>query len=298
MPPTMQLARTVSPQRQRLFRRAGRLVNQMLFYLFAALFVVFCLAPFVWVAITSLKIPSELYRNPPALLPIPLNVNYYFMTFQGRPFLQNILNSASIAGASTLFALTIGSLAAYALARLRFRGKRIILTMILMVSMFPGIAIVAPLYLWFSKLKLINTNPALVLPYVTFSLPLCIWTLTAFFQELPVELEEAAKVDGATPLQAFWHVIAPLAAPGIFTCAILVFIHAWNEFLFARTFMNREGSYTITVALQMFQGMGEELMPWGQISAASMIVTIPLVLLVLLFQQRIVSGLTAGAVKG
>jgi multiple sugar transport system permease protein len=195
-------------------------------------------------------------------------------------------------------ALVVGSLAGYALARLRFKGKRVILTMVLGVSMFPGIAIVAPLYLWFSNLRIINTYAALVLPYVTFSLPLCIWTLTAFFQELPLDLEDAGKVDGATPLQTFLRIIVPLAAPGIFTCAILVFIYAWNEFLFARTFMNRETSYTITVALQMFQGMGEEQIPWGQISAASVIVTLPLVLVVLLFQKRIVSGLTSGAIKG
>ncbi len=156
----------------------------------------------------------------------------------------------------------------------------------------------APLYLWFSNLRIINTYAALVLPYVTFSLPLCIWTLTAFFQELPLDLEDAGKVDGATPLQTFLRIIVPLAAPGIFTCAILIFIYAWNEFLFARTFMNRETSYTITVALQMFQGMGEEQIPWGQISAASVIVTLPLVLVVLLFQKRIVSGLTSGAIKG
>ncbi len=291
-------ALTIPQSRSKMLKRVGKGVNRALFYACMTLFVVFCLAPFAWLVITSLKVPRDLYVNPPALLPIPIYIYNYFTAFQGRPFAQNILNSAIVAGTSTLVSLAIGSLAAYALARLHFRGKQIILTMVLAVSMFPGIAIVSPLYLWFSNLKLINTNTALIFPYVTFSLPLCIWTLTAFFQELPLELEEAAKVDGATPLQAFLRVIVPLAAPGVFTCAILVFIYAWNEFLFARTFMSREGSYTVTVALQMFQGMGEEFLPWGQITAASVIVTLPLVLIVLLFQQRIISGLTAGAIKG
>jgi multiple sugar transport system permease protein len=282
----------------RFLRRLDRIINHVLFYFFVAFFVAFCLAPFLWLLDTSLKVTGQMYTNPPVLWPDPVYLEHYFKTFQGRPFAQNILNSAIVAGSSTVVALTVGSLAAYALARLRFRGKQIILTMVLAVSMFPGIAIVAPLYLWLSNLGLINTRPALVLPYVTFSLPLCIWILTAFFQELPPELEEAAKVDGAGPLQAFLRVIVPLAAPGVFTCAILVFIYAWNEFLFARTFMSREESYTVTVALQMFQGMGEESLPWGQITAASVIVTLPLVLMVLLFQQRIISGLTAGGVKG
>lgn len=288
---------TVHPA-ARLYRLHRRQLGNILFGALAAAFVVFALAPFLWLAICSLKTPEALRSNPPSLWPKPLHVAHYIEAFVGRPFAWNIYNSAVVAGSSMLVSLAIGSLAAYALGRLRFPGKKIILTMVLAVSMFPGISIVAPLYLWFSNLGIINTKLALVLPYVTFSLPLCIWTLTAFFQELPFELEEAAKVDGATPMQTFLKVIVPLAAPGVFTCAILVFIYAWNEFLFARTFMNREISYTITVALQMFQGMGEEMMPWGQISAASIIVSVPLVLVVLLFQRRIVSGLTAGGVKG
>ena len=282
----------------RLYKKHRSNLGAVLFTLLAAVFVVFALAPFLWLAISSLKTPQTLYSNPPTLWPKPVFIKHYLETFQGRPFAWNIYNSAIVAGSSMLVSLAIGSLAAYALGRLRFPGKKLILTMLLAVSMFPGISIVAPLYLWFSNFGIINTKLALVLPYVTFSLPLCIWTLTAFFQELPFELEEAAKVDGATPMQTFTKVIVPLAAPGVFTCAILVFIYAWNEFLFARTFMNREISYTITVALQMFQGMGEEMMPWGQISAASIIVSVPLVLIVLLFQRRIVSGLTSGGVKG
>lgn len=273
-------------------------VGRYLFILAAVLFVAFALAPFIWLVITSLKTTGALYQNPPALLPHPFYFAQYPAAFKGRPFALNILNSAFVAGSSMILALIVGSLAAYALGRLRFPGKRVILTMVLAVSMFPGVAIVAPLYLWFAGWGIINTKLSLILPYVTFTLPLSIWTLTAFFQDLPAELEEAARVDGASPLETFLKVIVPLAMPGVATCAILIFIYSWNEFLFARTFLNREASYTITVALQMFQGVGEELMPWGQISAASVIVSLPLVAIVLVFQRRIVTGLTAGSVKG
>ncbi len=277
---------------------AGAIGRRVGFYLFVAAFVAFCLAPFVWLAITSLKLPTDLYLIPPKLLPIPLDASNYVTIWQGRPFLQNILNSVVVASSATAISLLVGSLCAYALARLRFWGKDLILTMVLAVSMFPGIAIVSPLYLFFANLGIINTQPSLILPYVTFTLPLCIWLLTAFFRDLPFELEEAAKVDGASPLQAFWKVIVPLAAPGVFTAAILVFIYAWNEFLFARTFMNRAESYTVPPAISLFEGTGTFVIPWGQITAASVVVTLPLIVLVLVFQRRIIAGLTAGAIKG
>jgi multiple sugar transport system permease protein len=263
-----------------------------------ALLLAFCLAPFVWLLDTSLKAADDLYRIPPKLLPVPADFRNYLTIWQGRPFLQNVINSGVIASAATAISLLIGSLCAYALARLRFRGKNMILATILAVSMFPGIAIVSPLYLFFSQLELINSKLALVFPYVTFTLPLCVWLLTAFFRELPADLEEAALVDGATPLVAFRKVIVPLAAPGVFTAAILIFIFAWNEFLFARTFMNSAGSYTVPPAISMFEGTGTFVIPWGQITAASVVVTLPLVVLVLVFQRRIISGLTGGAIKG
>lgn len=268
------------------------------FYLFVTLFVVACLAPFAWLVITSLKTPDELYRIPPRLLPVPVDTSNYVTIWEGRPFLQNILNSAIVASLATTISLMVGSFCAYALARLKFAGKSLILAMVLAVSMFPGIAIVSPLYLFFAQLGLINNKASLILPYVTFTLPLCIWLLTAFFRDLPFELEESAKVDGATPIQAFWLVIVPLAAPGVFTAAILIFIFAWNEFLFARTFMNHTAAYTVPPAISLFEGMGTFVIPWGQITAASVVVTIPLIVLVLLFQRRIIAGLTAGAIKG
>ncbi len=263
-----------------------------------ALLLAFCLAPFLWLLDTSLKTADDLYRIPPKLLPVPADFRNYVTIWQGRPFLQNVINSAVVASAATAVSLLVGSLCAYALARLRFLGKDVILATVLAVSMFPGIAIVSPLYLFFSRLELVNSKLALIFPYVTFTLPLCVWLLTAFFRELPGDLEEAALVDGATPLQAFRKVIVPLAAPGVFTAAILIFIFAWNEFLFARTFMNSAASYTVPPAISMFEGTGTFVIPWGQITAASAVVTLPLVALVLLFQRRIISGLTAGAIKG
>jgi len=276
----------------------SRLWSSLVHPLVIALLLAFCLGPFVWLLETSLKTADDLYRIPPKLLSVPADFRNYLTIWQGRPFLQNVINSAVIASAATTISLLIGSLCAYALARLRFRGKNMILAMVLAVAMFPGIAIVSPLYLFFARLQLINSKLALIFPYVTFTLPLCVWLLTAFFRELPADLEEAALVDGATPLQAFRKVIVPLAAPGVFTAAILIFIFAWNEFLFARTFMNSAESYTVPPAISMFEGTGTFEIPWGQITAASAVVTLPLVALVLVFQRRIISGLTAGAIKG
>jgi multiple sugar transport system permease protein len=189
-------------------------------------------------------------------------------------------------------------MAAYVLGRLRFRGRKVLLGIVLMVSMFPGIAVIGPLYLLFSNLKLVNQLPSLLLPYITFNLPLTIWLLAAFFRGLPGELEEAAEVDGAHPFTAFYRVMLPLAVPGIVTAGILVFINAWNDFLFARTFTSRDSTFTAPVAISQFTGLSDTNEPWGQISAGAVILTIPLVILVLVFQRRIISGLTNGAIKG
>jgi multiple sugar transport system permease protein len=195
--------------------------------------------------------------------------------------------------------LVIGSLCAYAIARLNFPFKNLLLTLVLAIAIFPGIAIIGPLFRQFNAWGLTNNYLALILPNVTFTLPICIWILTAFFSELPSELEESARVDGATRMQAFLKILVPLSAPGVFTAAILLFIQAWNEFLFARTFMSQPTRLTATVAIAQFEGADQAAQyPWGQITAASIVITLPLVILVLLFQRRIISGLTAGAVKG
>lgn len=269
---------------------------QFTFYLAVALFVGISLFPFLWQISTSLKGPEQIFKMPPEWIPSRFYFENYKAVFAGRPFHRNLLNSFVTAGSTTAFSVFVASFCAYALARLKFRFKGLILSLVLSVSMFPAIAIISPLFLFMKEMHLINTYMALILPYTTFSMPLSIWNLTSFFREIPFELEEAAKVDGCTPFQAFRQVIIPLAAPGLFTTAILVFISAWNEFLFALTFTTNDAARTVPVAIAMFPGLHE--IPWAEIAAASVVVTLPLVALVLLFQRRIIAGLTSGAVKG
>jgi multiple sugar transport system permease protein len=267
-----------------------------LLYLLVAFVLVLMLFPFYWILVTSLKTPGEIFSFPPSLFPGGFNWSNYLSVFTRQPFHIYLKNSFIVAGLTTLVCLMLGSLAAYALARLRFKGKGLILSIVLAVSMFPPIAIVSPLFLMLKSFHLLNTYPALIFPYTTFAMPLTIWILTSFFKQLPAELEEAARVDGCTPMVTFSRILLPLAAPGVFTCAILVFISAWNEFLFALTFTTSNLMRTVPVGITMYPGEFE--MPWGTIFAAAALVTIPLIALVLLFQRRIVSGLTAGAVKG
>lgn len=261
--------------------------------------VLYCTLPFLWTAITSLKSLTDIYASPPSYLPQSIVVENWQEVLTLTRFTRSLLNSAIVASSATLISLFIGSFCAYALARLRFPGKNVVLAVVLAVAMFPGIAILSPLYLLFRDWNLINTRLSLILPYVTFTLPICIWTLTAFFRDLPVELEEAARVDGCTRWQVYRQIVVPLAAPGVFTTAILLFIAAWNEFLFARTFISDQALYTAPVAVAQFEGADiAAATPWGEISAAAIATTLPLVLLVLIFQRRIISGLTAGAIKG
>jgi multiple sugar transport system permease protein len=253
------------------------------------------LAPFLWQVVTSVKPDADLTRLPP-LLPREPTLAHYRAVFTGTPFLRVIANSAFVATCATLLSLAIGSLAAFGLARLRVRFKSLILLFVLSASMFPPIATVSPLYLVIRALGLRDTVWALIMTYTTFTLPLTIWALTNFFRGIPDEIYRASLVDGCTPFQSFVRVMLPLAAPGIVTTGILAFIFSWNEFLFALTFTATDASRTIPVAIALFPGLHE--VPWGDIAAASVVVTIPLVLLVFLFQRRIVEGLTAGAVKG
>jgi multiple sugar transport system permease protein len=253
------------------------------------------LAPFLWQVVTSIKTDAELTSLPP-LLPTEPTLAHYRAVFTGTPFLRIIGNSALVATCATLLSLSIGSLAAFGLARLRVRFKGLILLFVLSASMFPPIATVSPLYLIIRTLGLRDTVWALIMTYTTFTLPLTIWVLTNFFRGIPDEIYRASLVDGCTPFQSFVRVMLPLAAPGIVTTGILAFIFSWNEFLFALTFTATDASRTIPVAIALFPGLHE--VPWGDIAAASVVVTIPLVLLVFLFQRRIVEGLTAGAVKG
>jgi multiple sugar transport system permease protein len=280
-------------------RARTKLYGSIGFYTFVVAFVVFCLAPFVWTLLTSFKGPTTIYDVPISYLPNPVDLVNYRQIFELDRFRWALLNSVIVASSATAISLLIGSLCAYAIARLDFPFKNFLLELVQAISMIPGIAIIGPLFRQFNAWGLTNNYLALILPNVTFTLPICIWTLTAFFSDLPIELEESARVDGCTRMQAFYKIVVPLAAPGVFTAAILLFIQAWNEFLFARTFMSQPNRLTATVAIAQFEGADMAAQyPWGQITAASIIITLPLVVLVLLFQRRIISGLTAGAVKG
>ncbi|ADL08480.1 carbohydrate ABC transporter permease [Thermosediminibacter oceani] len=272
------------------------LLNQILFCTFVILFLLYILFPFLWQFMTSIKPPEQLFSIPPRWIPDRIFTGYYLSVFTKRPFLVYLKNSLIVASATTFLSLFVSSFAAYAIARLKFRGKALILALVLSVSMFPGISIISPLFLFLKKINLLNTHLGLILTYTTFTIPLSLWILTSFFREIPFELEESAKVDGATPMQAFLKIIFPLAAPGMFTTAILTFIAAWNEFLFALVFNTKDLMRTVPVGIAMFPG--EHELPWGDIAAASVVVTVPLIVMVLIFQKRIISGLTAGAVKG
>jgi multiple sugar transport system permease protein len=254
------------------------------------------LFPFIWQLITSLKTPQQLYKMPPDWLPEQVYLNNYVTTFVNYPFLRYIVNSIIVAGITTVFCIAVASFAAYATARLQLTGRKFILMIVLTVSMFPAIAIISPLYIMMKNVGMLNTYVALIVPYTTFALPLSIWNLSTFFKTIPSDLEDAAKIDGASILQTFLKVILPLAVPGIFTTAIIVFITAWNEFLFSLTFNTKDAMRTVPVGITMFQG--QYSLPWGEIAAATIIVTIPLIVMVLAFQKQIVSGLTSGAVKG
>jgi ABC-type glycerol-3-phosphate transport system permease component len=251
--------------------------------------------PLYWALVASLTPEAALFSEP-SLWPRNPLLDHYRALFATRDFLTPIRNSLVVAGATTLFCVTVGALAAYALARLEFRGKALILGFILAVSMFPQISIVSPLYLLLREMRLINTYPGLILPYMTFAMPLTVWLLVGYFRQLPKDLEEAALVDGASRLKAFTTIIIPLAMPGLATTAILAFIYCWNEFLFALSFTLGPDRQTVPVAIALFRG--EYQVPWGEILAASVLATAPVAAIVLLFQRRIVQGLTSGAVKG
>jgi ABC-type glycerol-3-phosphate transport system permease component len=260
-----------------------------------AALVAFAVFPFWWALVASVTPEARLFAAP-SLWPAEPVLDHYRALWEERDFWVPVRNSLVVAGTTTLFCVVVGALAAYALARLRFRGKAAILGFILAVTMFPQISIVSPLYLLLRALRLINTYPGLVLPYLTFAMPLTVWLLTGFFRQLPADLEEAALVDGAGRWQTLTKVILPLAVPGLATTAILTFLYCWNEFLFALSFTLGPERQTVPVAIALFRGRYQ--VPWGQILAAAIVATAPVALLVLAFQRRIVQGLTAGAVKG
>ena len=261
-----------------------------------AVIIVCALVPVLWIASLSFKDPSTIGDR--SFFPSKWSTANYSGIFDTSEFTDALRNSIGIALITTVIAVTLACMAAYAIARLNFPGKFVILSGALAIAMFPPISIVGPLFNIWREVGLYDTWPGLIIPYMTFSLPLAIYTLSAFFREIPWELEKAAKMDGATPLQAFRSVIVPLAAPGVFTTAILVFIFCWNDFLFAISLTSTPRSQTATVAIANFTGASQFAEPTGSIAAAAVLLTIPIIVFVLLFQRRIVAGLTSGAVKG
>ncbi|MEO8970650.1 MAG: carbohydrate ABC transporter permease [Ktedonobacteraceae bacterium] len=257
------------------------------------------LAPFYWAFITSIKSNLEQNFSPPTIVPESFTLSNYGNAFTSvaPAFAKDLLNSFIVASCTTILALIVGSLCAYAIARMQFKGKGAVLGIVLSVNLFPLVAIVGPLYVLFTgPIYVYNTYIALIIPLLVISLPLTVWFLTSFFRDLPPDLEEAALVDGDTRLGALWHVVLPLTAPGVFTAAILSFIAAWSDFITGLVLTTDSTAQPVTVAIPAFNG--EHLIQYGEIAAAAIIVTIPLVVMVLIFQRRIVSGLTAGAVKG
>ena len=253
------------------------------------------LFPLYWALVSSFTPESRLF-DAPSLVPDRLVLDHYRALFDARDFWTPVRNSLIVAGLTTLLSVTLGAGCAYALARMQFPGKTFTLAFVLAVSMFPQISIVSPLYLVLRELRLLNTYPGLVLPYLTFAMPLTIWMLVGFFRQLPAQLEEAAFMDGAGRLRTLWEVVLPLSAPGLATTAILTFLYSWNEFLFALSFALGPERYTVPVAIALFRGQYQ--VPWGEILAGAIVATAPVAIIVLLAQRRIVAGLTSGAVKG
>ncbi len=272
--------------------------QQVLLYTLVLIVAVYALFPFYWAFMTSFKTENEMFQTATYLPQEPTLKNYEYV-FRDNTFMDALRNSAIVSAATSIFALVAGSFAAYALGRLRFRGRVALLYVVLSMTMFPAISILSGLYTIVRELGFFGTSLSLIVTYPVFSLPFTVWVLTSFFKGLPGEIEQAAIVDGATPFQTFRLILLPLTAPALVTTGLLAFVQSWNEYLFALNFTaTNPSAQTVPVAIAQFSGQFSEQEPIAEIMAAAMVVTIPLVVLVLIFQNRIVEGLTAGAVKG
>jgi multiple sugar transport system permease protein len=274
----------------------NRTTSKTLWGIGDAIVIVVALVPVLWLASLSFKDPSTIGDG--SFVPQKWTLENYRGIFSTDLFTRALVNSIGIAVIATVLAVLIGSLAAYAVARLRFPGKGVLVGAALLIAVFPPISLVTPLFNLWRELHLFDTWPGLIIPYLTFSLPLTIYVLSTFFRDIPWDLEKAAKVDGASPFQAFTRVIAPLATPGIVTTAILVFIFCWNDFVFAISLTSTLNSRTVPAAIAFFTGASQFQTPIGSIAAAGVVITIPIIVFVFIFQRRIVAGLTSGAVKG
>jgi trehalose/maltose transport system permease protein len=302
------VARPVS--RGRAFKRSwfGRILLRSPFYFLVIIIFIYALFPFLWALRSAFTPDNALFSTPLQYFPKHPTLDNFKGALEASFFRHALLNSTIVAGSVTLLSLAIGSLAAYALGRFRFRGRSFVMYLMLSMPIFPQIAILGALYtmisgfdIWFVRFPhLYDTRWALIFTYLIFTLPFTVWVLTSFMKALPRDLEEAAYVDGATPLQVFWKVLLPLIAPGLVTTGLLAFIAAWNEYLFALSFIQSPDNYTVPIAITSFVGKSGSAFqqPWGEIMAATIIVTLPLIAAVLVLQKRILAGLTAGAVKG
>ncbi len=283
---------------------AGHVFGRILFWLVLVVIVIYTLFPFYWAIVSSITPDSQLFNTPASYWPEKIDWSHYEYVLRNNDFLQALWNSTVVSVATVALSLLIGAFAAYALGRFKFRGRTIGLYVILSMTMFPSVAILGSLFLmirgdWLLPTpNLYNTKTALVITYLTFTLPFTVWVLTNFFKSMPGELEEAALVDGAGPFRVFWQILLPLALPGLVTTGLLAFIAAWNEFLFALTFTNDYSARTVQVAISQFAGRSQFELAYGNKMAAAVLVTLPLIVLVLIFQRKILAGLTAGAIKG
>lgn len=276
--------------------KTKRKIGWIAFYIFVVLFVLVLLLPFIWQFLTSVKPLNEIAEMPAKWIPSYIHPQFYINVFTKHPFARYMLNSLVIALSATLLSIAIGATAAYALSRLHFKGRKVLLMVILGVSMFPTIATLSPLYLILKSMKLLNTYQGLILTYISFSLPMSIWLMSNFFSQLEKGFEEAAAIDGCTYWQTFVKIMLPLIKPATFSVGLLVFINCWNEYLYALTFMSQEAMRTVPVGIALFPSNYQ--LPWGDMAAASIVCTVPLILLVLIFQKNIVAGLTTGGMKG
>jgi trehalose/maltose transport system permease protein len=282
----------------------GHILGKVLFWVLIVFILIYTLFPFYWAVVSSLTLDSQLFNTPASYWPSTIDWSHYQYVLRNDDFIRALANSVVVSVGTVLIALLIGSLAAYALGRFRFRGRTAVLYIVLSMTMFPSVAILGSLFLmirgdWFLNTpNIYNTRIALIITYLIFTLPFTVWVMTQFFKSMPGELEEAALVDGAGPMRVFWQILLPLAAPGLVTTGLLAFIAAWNEFLFALTFTNNYEARTVQVAIAQFAGRTQFDQPYANRMAASVLVTLPLIVLVLIFQRKILAGLTAGAVKG
>ncbi|HEX2910057.1 MAG TPA: carbohydrate ABC transporter permease [Chloroflexia bacterium] len=284
-------------------KRFNKIAGRIAFYILVVIIALYTVFPFYWALVSSFKPNNELFSLPVSYLPKNFTLDNYAAVFGNSIFQQALINSSIVALTVTILSLLIGALAAYALGRFRFRGRSIVLYTILAMTIFPQIAVLGALFQIIQTFhdQLYNQLTSLILTYFLFTLPFTVWVMTGFFRSIPYEIEEAAYIDGASPLGIFWRIMLPLALPGLVTTGLMAFIGAWNEFLFALSFTNTPDKQTITLAIQTFKPTGSAGtygVEWGQIMAASVVVTIPLIALALIFQRLILAGLTAGGVKG